>query len=217
MKTDTQLKQDIEAEFAWEPSLNERDIVVSAKDGVVTLAGHVPSYAERLTAEQAAKSIGGVKAIANEIEVKPGTGAQRSDREIADAVVAAFASSVTVPAADIKVVVRDGHVFLDGQVVFGFQRSAAETAVRNLWGIKGITNGILIRPRVMAGDIRGRIHQVYKRHADLDADKINVDVLDSTVTLTGEVHSWHERDDAEAAAWAAPGVTRVKNNLSVSL
>ena len=215
MKTDNELRADVEAELEWDPSLDNRGILIAVKDGIVTLGGHVPSYADKWGAEKAAKSVAGVRAIANDIEVKPATA--RSDQEIAAAALNALRANVSVPASDIKVVVADGWITLEGQVALWHQRNAAEEAVRSLWGVKGINNSVEIRPQVSAGDIWSKIHAAFTRHADLDADKVQVVVRDDTVTLTGQVHSWHEREDAENAAWSAPGVKRVQNDLSMAL
>lgn len=215
MKTDEQLKRDVQAELNWDPSINDSAIVISAKDGVVTLAGHVPFYADKVFAEKAAKTVAGVRGVANDIEVKPSSAHQRSDTAIAESAVNALQSSVAVPADKVKVVVRDGHITLEGNVTFQYQKNAAESAVRTLWGVKGVTNSISLSPAVSASDIRSKIHRAYQRHAALDANKVTIDVSGATVTLTGEVHSWHEKDDAESAAWAAPGVKSVHNNLSV--
>jgi osmotically-inducible protein OsmY len=215
MKSDSQLLADVQAELDWNPSFDDRGIVVAVKDGVVTLAGSVHSYPDKWSAENAAKSVAGVRAVANEIEVKLKAEAQRTDREIAEAAVNALKSNVTVPADAIKVIVDDGCVTLEGRVDMWFQRSAAEIAVRHLWGVRAVRNHIAIAAKVHAGDIRGKIHQSFKRHADKDADKIQIAVADGTVTLSGVVGNWREREDAEAAAWSAPGVVHVKNLLSV--
>jgi osmotically-inducible protein OsmY len=215
MKTDSALRADVEAELEWNPSFDHRGILVAVKDGVVMLGGHVSAYVDKWRAEKAAKTVAGVRAVANEIDVKPAT--PRSDQEIAAAALNALEASVAVPASDMKVLVSDGWITLEGKVALWHQSNAAEEAVRSLWGVKGISNRIEIRPQVHAGDIWSKIHAAFKRHADLDADKVTVTVQGDTVTLTGEVHSWHERADAENAAWAAPGIRRVKNDLSLSL
>lgn len=215
MKTDEQLKKDVEAELNWDPSINDHGIIVSTKDGVVTLGGHVPFYADKIFAEKAVKSVAGVRGVANDIEVKPNMAHQRSDTAIAEAAVNAMKSSVAVPADGVKIVVREGWITLEGKVAFQYQKAAAESAVRTLWGVKGITNSITIIPSASAKDIRSKIHRAYQRHAAVDANKVKIDVSGNTVTLSGEVHSWHEKDDAENAAWAAPGVKMVHNNLSV--
>lgn len=217
MKTDNELSTDVEAQLSWDPSFDDHDIVVAAKGGVVTLTGRVAAYAHRLAAEKAAKCVAGVRAIANDIEVRPTSEWLRADSEIAAAVVSALKSNVSVPAESIQAIVRDGWITLEGTVARWFQKDAAENALRGLWGVRGITNSIVLRPQIHIGDVRDKIHQSFKRHADLDADTVQVAVADGTVSLTGEVHSWHEREDAEAAAWSAPGVSRVKNDLTVSL
>jgi osmotically-inducible protein OsmY len=215
MKTDTELMSDVQAELDWDSSVDDRGIVIAVKDGIVTLAGHVGSYVDKWAAEKAVKGVAGVSAVANDIEVKIGTAGQRSDREVAEAAVNALKSNVSVPASDIRAIVNDGWVTLEGKAALWYQKNAAENAVRNLWGVKGIVNNIDVRTTVYPGDVKGRIRQSFKRHANLDADKVQVSVADGTVTLAGEVSSWHEREDAEVAAWSAPGVARVQNTLSV--
>ena len=215
MKPDSELIADVQAELDWDPSFDDRGIVVAAKDGVVTLAGYVSSYDAKWAAESAAKRIAGVRAIANDIEVHLKPESQRTDREVAEAAVYALKSNVAVPADAIKVIVNEGCVTLEGKVAMWYEKNAAENAVRNLWGVRSIRNHIEIKSKVYAGDIRGKIRQTFKRHADVDADKIQIAVTDGTVTLDGVVTSWREREDAETAAWAAPGVMHVKNRLSV--
>lgn len=215
MKTDSKLRADVEAELAWDARIDNREILVAVKDGVVTLGGHAPTYVDKWGAERAAKNVVGVRAVANEIDVKPPL--VRSDQEIAAATLNTLKANVSVPASDIKVLVADGWVTLDGKVAHWHQRKAAEDAVQSLWGVKGINNAIEIQPPVDASDIWNKVHAAFVRHADVDADKVTVIVKDDTVTLTGEVHSWHEREDAENAAWATPGVRTVKNNLSLSV
>jgi osmotically-inducible protein OsmY len=215
MKNDSELIADVQAELDWDPSFDDRGIVVAAKDGVVTLAGYVSSYADKWAAENAAKSVAGVRAIANDIEVHLKPESQRTDREVAEAAVHALKSTVTVPVEAITVIVNEGCVTLEGKVTMWYEKNAAETAVRNLWGVRAVRNHIEIKPKVHAGDIRGKIRQTFKRHADVDADKIQIAVTDGTVTLDGVVTTWREREDAEGAAWAAPGVMHVKNRLSV--
>ena len=215
MKTDSELIADVQAELDWDPSFDDRGIVVAAKEGVVTLAGYVGSYADKWAAENAAKSVAGVRAIANDIEVHLKPESQRTDREVAEAAVFALKSNVAIPIDAIKVIVNEGCVTLEGKVAMKYEKNTAENAVRNLWGVRSVRNHIEIKPTVHAGDIRGKIRQTFKRHADVDADKIQIAVTDGTVILDGVVTSWREREDAETAAWAAPGVMHVKNRLSV--
>lgn len=216
MKSDEQLKRDVESELHWDVSLNDSGIIVAADAGVVSLGGHVPFYADKVAAEKAVKNVIGVRAVVNDIDVKPGTEHRRADGDIAEAALGALNSSVSIPAARIKVIVRDGWITLEGSVPYRYQKATAETAMQTLWGVKGITNSVTIEPSVSAGDVRSKIQSAFQRHAVLDANKLSIDVLDNTVTLSGKVHSWHEKDDAETAAWSAPGVKSVKNNLSVT-
>jgi osmotically-inducible protein OsmY len=178
MKTDQQLKLDVESELSWDASIIDNAIIVSVENGVVTLGGHVPSFADKFAAEKATKNIAGVCAVANDIEVRPGSANQRSDTEIAEAAVNALKSSVSIPPDRIKVVVSEGWITLDGAVALWYQKSAAESAVRNLWGVRGVTNKITLEPVVKAGDVRGKIHGAFQRHAALDAKKVKIEVFD---------------------------------------
>jgi osmotically-inducible protein OsmY len=175
----------------------------------------VSSYAERWAAQDAVRSVEGIKALANEIQVKLPAGGQRSDTEIAEAVMTALRLNISVPVADIKVMVREGWVTLSGQVALWYQKQAAATTVRNIQGVKGIANEISVKAPVSKSDIKTRIEEAFRRHAHIDADKIRVQVASGTVTLEGEVESWRERDEAETAVWAAPGVTSVQDRLVV--
>lgn len=213
MKTDPAIEADVEAELLWDPRIDADGLLVSVRSGIVSLAGHVASYAEKWAAEGAAKRIAGVRALVNQLEVRPK--ALRSDREIAAAAMKALKAAVNVPIDSIQVVVNDGWLTLEGQVLSRHQRDCAEQAVRDLWGLKGINNAICVHPQLNASDIWDGIRAAFQRHAEIDADKITVVVRDRTVTLTGLVRSWREREDAEKAAWAARGVSEVKNELAV--
>jgi osmotically-inducible protein OsmY len=215
MKTDTRLRHDVEAQLDWDPRFDSQGIGVAVKDGVVALSGHVASYADRWAAQDAAQSVAGVKAIANELAVDLAWDAQRTDPQIAEAALKALNTDVFIPATGVKVVVHDGWVTLSGQVDFWFQREAAERAITHLRGVKGLENDIIIKPRATAADVKAKIEDAFRRHASLDAQNIRVQTTDGTVTLEGEVNSWHERQHAEAAAWAAPGVSIVKDHLSI--
>lgn len=215
MKTDLQLRDDVEAQLDWDPRFDSQGIGVAVKDGVVALSGHVASYADRWSAQDAAQSVAGVRAIANELVVDLASDAQRTDPQIADAALKALNGDVFIPATGIKVAVHDGWVTLSGQVDFWYQREAAERAITHLRGVKGLGNEIVIKPHATAADVRAKIEDAFRRHASLDARNIRVQTAGSTVTLEGEVDSWHERQHAAAAAHAAPGVSVVEDHLSI--
>lgn len=215
MKTDTQLRHDVEAQLDWDPRFDSQGIGVAVKNGVVALSGHVNSYADRWAAQDATQSVAGVKAIANELAINLSSDATRSDPEIAEAALHALNANVSVPGSGIKVVVHDGWVTLSGEVSFWFQRDAAERAITHLRGVKGLANDITIKPQASVTNIKAKIEDAFRRHASLDAQKIRVETAGGTVTLEGEVNSWQERQHAEAAAWAAPGVSMVMDHLSV--
>jgi osmotically-inducible protein OsmY len=215
MKTDAQLLADLHAELDWDPSFDHRDIIVEVKDGLVALAGHVNSYRDKLQVENAAKTVAGVRGIANEIDDVLGAPSKRSDQEIAAATLSMLRSSVSVPANTVTVTVADGWITLNGKVSLWFQKDAAETAVSSLWGVKGVSNDIEVTAVADASSVKEKIQQSFKRLAKLDTDKITVEVRGGTVTLTGVVQSLSERDTATRTAWSAPGVTSVQNFLTV--
>ena len=213
MKSDNDIRRDVERELSWEPSVDERRIGVAVVDGIVTLSGELSSYAEKWKAERVAERVEGVRGVVNEIEVK--TESQYSDVDIAKVAADALKWNVMVPSDRVKVRVEKGWVTLTGEVNWDFQRRAAERAVRNLPGVKGIYNLIKVQPRVEPKDVKQRIEETFKREAVIDASHVSVQVDGGEVTLSGKVRSWVERHEAEKAAWSAPGVTAVHNNILV--
>jgi osmotically-inducible protein OsmY len=213
MKSDTELRSDIQTTLEFEPGIDDKDIAVSAKDGVITLMGHVPSFYQKWHAESVAKRVRGVTGLANEITVK--LGSERDDTDIAKAATTAIDADVRLPLHQIRVIVNNGWITLEGKVPFYYQEDAAASDVRHLMGVKGVTNSITVAPTVSASGVRGKIEAAFKRNALIDADKILVEIQGNKVILDGSVRSWEERDEAEDGAWAAPGVANVENRLTV--
>jgi osmotically-inducible protein OsmY len=215
MKTDSQLHKDIVDEMRWDPRVKEAEIAVSAKDGVVTLTGVVDTYAQKYAAERVVERVSGVRAIADDLQVKIQHSLLRSDTDIAHAAVNALRWDTEVPDEKIAVKVENGWVTLKGETEWNFQKSAAERDVRYLAGVKGVSNLIVVKPKVSAYEVKSKIEAALKRNAELDAKHITVEALGGKVTLTGSVRSWTERSDAERAAWAAPGVVEVDDRLAI--
>jgi osmotically-inducible protein OsmY len=216
MKSDEELERDVRDEFKWDPVLDADDIAISVKNGVVTLAGFVKRYSDRLEAEVAAKRVAGVKAVANDIEVRLPAIDQRPDPDIARDAVAALKTELPISYDRIKVVVRDGWVTLEGAVEWQYQKTTAENAVRKVKGVKGVTNVITVKPKVQPSELQRKILEAFKRNAEVDANRITVEANGSEVILKGTVRSWIEREEAERVAWSAPGITRVEDRIVVS-
>jgi len=213
-KTDQQLQRDVIDELSWDPSIASSEIGVAAKDGVVTLSGQVNSYAKKYAAIRAAERVAGVRAIAEEMNVVLPNTAKRSDTDLAHAVARTLEWDVQVP-DEVKARVDDGWVWLEGEVDWQYQAAAAERAVRTLTGVRGVSNLLQVKARVSADDVKQRIETALKRHAEIDARNVTVDTSGGRVTLRGKVRTWAERQDAEYAAWSAPGVTGVEDEISV--
>jgi len=216
MRSDIDIKRDVEAELRWNPDIDATDIAVSVKDGVVTLSGFVRSYAQKFEAEQTAKRVNGVRAVANDIEVRLPIFNQRPDPEIARDAVEEIQKNLPYASDHIGVVVRDGWVTLEGSVEWNYQRERAEQVVRRVRGVKGITNLIELQPRVPPVEVKHKIEEAFRRSAELDANRITVETEGGLVTLRGTVRSWAERQEAERVAWATPGVVRVNNLITIS-
>ncbi len=215
MKTDADLKRDVLTELSWDPLVPETRVGVAVSEGVVTLTGHLDTYAEKVAAKRAAERVGGVKAIAVEIDVIPLGIHQRSDTEIAAAVEHAMAWNTSVPADQVKVTVEKGWVTLEGELDWNFQRRAVERMIRPLKGVVGISDDIRLKALPLPTNLSNRIKEALTRQAMREAKRIEIAVDGSVVTLRGHVHSWAERNSAEGATWSAPGVSRVNNQLTI--
>ena len=216
MKTDMQIQKDVAAELHWDPSIRESEIAVAARDGVVTLAGKVHSYAEKYAAERAAERVSGVKAIADDLMVQPPSSLVRNDTDIAHAAVTALDWDIQIPENKVKAKVDNGWITLTGGVEWKYQKDAAERAVRYLTGVRGVTNLIAVEPKPASKfEVSAKIKEALKRSAERDADRITVEAADGRVTLGGTVRSFAERLDAARAAWSAPGVSAVVDRIAI--
>jgi osmotically-inducible protein OsmY len=218
MKSDLQLQHDVTEELSWQPSTRDAEIAVSARDGVVTLTGFVRSFAQKSDAEHAVERISGVRAIADDLEVRLPNSSTRTDTDIAHSALLALRWNIQVPDEQIKLTVTDGWITLTGEVQHQFQKESAWEVVHSLTGVKGVRNLLRVRTqKASVPELRQRIADAMRRSATIDASRISVEAHDGTVILRGTVRSWAERLDAERAAWGAPGVGTVEDHLSVGV
>lgn len=216
MKTDLQLQQDVMDELLWDPSLESAEIGVSVNDGVVTLSGTVNSYTKKLAAEKAAKRVKDVKAVAMDIEIHFFNGESETDTDIAHAALNALSWSTVVPKNCVTIKVEEGWLTLDGEIEWQYQKQAAENLVKDLKGVKGVTNLIRIKPVPTPSIIKENIRKALERRAEVEADSITISTEGHNIVLTGKVRSWGERSEVEKAVWATPGVINVKDDLIIA-
>lgn len=216
MKNDTKLYEDIMEALDFDPTIDNTNITIAVSGGVVTLGGKVKTYLEKELAEQAIKTIAGVKAVANELIVDISRKYQRSDADIAQAALQALKWDSAVPGDTIQLVVENGHVTLSGEVKWWYQKKSAELTIRRLTGVRGITNNISLIPNASLKDVKSHILKEFHRNAQIDAEKIQVEVDDHKVILKGTVRSWPEMEEAIKGAWSALGVNTVDNRLVIA-
>jgi osmotically-inducible protein OsmY len=217
MKSDLQIQKDVIEELRWEPFLNSSEIGVAVKNGIVTLSGQVDSYSKKLIAEKAAKKVNGVKAIAEDIQVGILPASRKTDTQIAEAVLNALKWHSAIQDEKIKIKVEDGNVRLEGEVEWEYQRSSIKSAIENLAGVRSVVNLVTVKSKITPSEVQQKIKAAFQRSATIDAGKITVEVFGSKVVLHGQVRSFAEKEDAELAAWNAPGINSVESNLEIEV
>jgi osmotically-inducible protein OsmY len=215
MISDSEIKKTVEAELQWDPAIKATDIALSVKNGVVTLAGFVPNYTQKFQAEADVKRVTGVVGVANDIEVRLPAVDKKPDPEIARDAVMALKMQLPSICENIKVIVRDGWITLEGTLEWQYQRERSESVVRRLLGVNGVINSIKVKPKASPIEIKHKIEEAFKRSAEIDANSIIVEANEGEVILKGSVHTWFERQEAERAAWSAPGVKKVEDRISI--
>ena len=216
MRSDSDIRRDVEDELRWDPDIDATDIAVNVSNGVVTLTGFVRSYMQKYEAEVDAKRVAGVVAVANDLQVRLPNIDERPDPEIARDAIARIKSELPYSWEKIRVIAKNGRLTLEGEVEWNYQRERAEATVRRVRGVRGVTNSIEVKPRVAPMEIRRKIEEALRRAAEIDASRVTVETNGSEVILRGTVRSWAERQEAERAAWAAPGVAKVDNRIIIS-
>jgi osmotically-inducible protein OsmY len=216
MRSDSEIERNVKEELQWDPDLDASDIAIAVRSGVVSLTGFARSYTDKYEAEAAAKRVAGVVGVANDIEVRMPSVDERPDPDIARDAVAAIKAQLPISWENLKVVVKSGWVTLEGAVEWQYQKSTAETAVRRIKGVKGVINSITLKPRARPQEIKKKIEDAFKRNAEVDANRIQVEADGSEIILKGTVRSWMEREEAERVAWSAPGITAVEDRIVVA-